>query len=61
MKTRSLKSKLGQFTQLSAVEKQALEDSTGDMKEYAAKEDIIEQGDSPDELHLLVEGWASRY
>jgi CRP-like cAMP-binding protein len=61
MRTRSLISKLEQFTELSAVEKQALEDSTGDIREFAAKEDIIEQGDSPDDLHLLVEGWASRY
>ena len=61
MRTRPLICKLEQFITLSDAEKQALEDATSDVKEFAPKEDIISQGDSPEHVHLLLDGWAGRY
>ena len=32
-----------------------------DVGEVAAKRDIISDGDTPDKVHLILEGWAARY
>jgi CRP-like cAMP-binding protein len=61
MRTQPLISKLEHFIALSDFEKQALEDATSEVKDFAAKQDIISQGDTPDDVHLLLEGWAGRY
>jgi CRP-like cAMP-binding protein len=61
MKTLPLTCKLEHFIALSDVEKQAIEDATSEVKDFAPKQDIISQGDSPEDVHLLLEGWAGRY
>ena len=61
MQVNPLIRKLEQFTQLSDPEKHALENAVSSVKDYAAREDIISQGERPDHLHLVLEGWAGRY
>jgi CRP-like cAMP-binding protein len=61
MKTRPLIAKLELFAPLSDEEKAAIEESAGDIIEYAPKQTVIAQGDKPDHVHLLLEGWAGRY
>jgi CRP-like cAMP-binding protein len=53
--------KLANFTALSAVECQAVVDSCGDVREVAAREDVIAQGDRTGGVKLLLEGFACRY
>jgi CRP-like cAMP-binding protein len=53
--------KLANFTALSAVERQAVVDSCGDVREVAAREDVIAQGDRTGGVKLLLEGFACRY
>lgn len=61
MKTALLVRKLEQFRKLSENDKAALEAAGGKVVDYRPREDIIVQGDSPDEVHLLMDGWACRY
>ena len=61
MRTRSLIRKLECFSALSQAEKQWLEDATTDVREFERRQDIINEGDRPDHVHLLIEGWAGRY
>lgn len=53
--------KLRAFRELSPQEKAAIEDATHHVQEYAAGEDIIREGDAPDHVHLVIDGWAARY
>ncbi len=53
--------KLSNFTALSAEECQAVVDSCGDVREVAAREDVIAQGDRTGGVKLLLEGFACRY
>ena len=53
--------KLANFTELSAEEKSAVEDSCGDVREFGAGEDVISQGDRTAGVKLLLEGFACRY
>jgi len=53
--------KLEQFQELSAEDKHALEAAAGETVTYGPKQDVIHQGDRPDHVHLLLEGWACRY
>jgi CRP-like cAMP-binding protein len=53
--------KLANFTQLSAEESSAVEASTLDVREFAAREDVISQGDRTGGVKLLLEGFACRY
>ena len=61
MKIDHLVRKLEQFGPLCDDDKAALENAAADIVEYAAKQDIISQGDRPVHVHLLLEGWACRY
>jgi CRP-like cAMP-binding protein len=53
--------KLANFTELSAEESSAVEASTQDVREFAAREDVISQGDRTGGVKLLLEGFACRY
>lgn len=53
--------KLECFTELSHDEKQLITDVTCDVREFGRREDIIREGDKPESVHLLLEGWACRY
>lgn len=61
MKTTPLIRKLEQFQKLSGEDKQALEAAAGEAVDIAPKQDMISQGDRPEHVHLLLEGWACRY
>lgn len=53
--------KLGVFADLSDAEIALLDELTGDVRMTGAKRDIIREGDRPEQLHLIVSGWAARY
>ncbi len=52
---------LEQFAKLSDEDKALLADATREVRPIGARQDIIRQGDCPEEVHLVVEGWAVRY
>src|SRR5215212_4396218 len=54
-------SKLEQFAKLSHEDKRVLEDATHEVKEFGPRQDIIHEGDRPEYVHLILEGWAGRY
>jgi CRP-like cAMP-binding protein len=53
--------KLANFTELSAEEKGAVDECCGDVRYFAAGEDVISQGDRTGGVKLLLEGFACRY
>jgi CRP-like cAMP-binding protein len=53
--------KLENFTRLSDKEKQALEQITTDRKRIGPHQDIVSEGDLPEGVHLVLEGFACRY
>ena len=53
--------KLSNFTELSAEESAALVDCCKDVREVAAREDVIAQGDRTGGVKLVLEGFACRY
>jgi CRP-like cAMP-binding protein len=53
--------KLEQFQSLSAEDKGTLDDTIRTVVDFKSGEDIIGIGDRPDDVHLVIEGWAGRY
>ncbi|HEV7252881.1 MAG TPA: Crp/Fnr family transcriptional regulator [Mesorhizobium sp.] len=53
--------KLEHFTELSDEEKRMLQDASRNVKVIEAHQDIINEGDKPDDVHLILDGWALRY
>jgi CRP-like cAMP-binding protein len=53
--------KLANFTSLSVEEEKALQACCGDVRVYAAGEDMIAQGDRTGGVRLLLEGFGCRY
>src|SRR5438067_5012869 len=53
--------KLQRVMQPSAEEQANLEAACGKLHGFDAKQDIISEGDRPNHIHLIVEGWAARY
>lgn len=54
--------KLDHFTPLSPEDKRVLDDlCDGSVRRHEAKRDLIKEGDRPDVVFLLLEGWACRY
>jgi CRP-like cAMP-binding protein len=53
--------KLEQFTKLSDDDRRSVEDAIRDVRQFEARQDIIAEGERPDDVHLLLEGWAGRY
>ena len=59
--TELLVRKLEHFEKLSEADKRVLQEATKDVREFAPHRDIISEGERPDYVHLLLEGWAYRY
>jgi CRP-like cAMP-binding protein len=53
--------KLEKFTKLSEDDKRALDQATGQVRVCRSREDIICEGDCPEAVNLLIEGFACRY
>jgi CRP-like cAMP-binding protein len=53
--------KLEQFAKLSDEDRQVLEHAARDVKVIGPRQDIITEGDQPDDIHLILDGWAARY
>lgn len=54
--------KLEHFTRLSTDEKRCLEQVSGlKLRRLNPREDIIDEGDAPVQVNLILEGWACRY
>jgi CRP-like cAMP-binding protein len=53
--------KLANFTELTEEESRALDECCNDIREFAAHEDVISQGDRTGGVKLLLEGFACRY
>lgn len=46
---------------LSTASRAALLTLCADVRPFAARRDIISEGDRPDYVHIMIEGWACRY
>lgn len=53
--------KLGRFVGLSEEERAALHQLSRNPRRYARGTDLISEGDKPDSVFLLLDGWAFRY
>ncbi len=53
--------KLEKIARLSDDDRQALSEICRDIREVAARRDIIGEGDRPDNVHVMLSGWAARY
>lgn len=54
--------KLQRFARLSADDRQALNEAAlGNVRKIGPREDIIREGESPDQVNLILAGWACRY
>jgi CRP-like cAMP-binding protein len=59
--TRVLTRKLECFSQLSDEDRHALESLCEEVREVGPDQDLIKEGEKPDKVFLLLEGWAFRY
>lgn len=53
--------KLSIFADLDGPEMTLLDEATSDVRKTAARRDIISEGERPEHLHLIIDGWATRY
>lgn len=53
--------KLAALAELSANDRRALEAATIRPRQYAAKHDLIREGDTPGPMFVMLSGWACRY
>lgn len=53
--------KLSNLVELSATDIAALENATASPRKYAAKQDMIREGDRPGPVFAMLDGWACRY
>jgi len=56
-----LLTKLESVARLGAEEREAVETLCSDIRVLGARRNIIREGDRPDHIHLVLEGWAARY
>jgi CRP-like cAMP-binding protein len=61
LSTRSLVTKLVNYGPLSTDEETALEQASASVREFAAGDDMVQEGSSPDHSTLLLSGFAARY
>lgn len=54
-------SKLERYTRLSADDRAALAKISKDVRLVEARRDLISEGDNPKFVHLVLDGWGSRY
>ena len=53
--------KLERFAKLSDEDKELVIHASRDVRTFDRRQDVIGEGDRPDHVHLLLEGWAGRY
>lgn len=53
--------RLDAFTDLDHDDRTRLDALCGDVRTVAAKKDITSEGDRPEHVHLVIDGWAARY
>ena len=53
--------KLMNLVELSAADVAALAEATANPREYAARQDMIREGDKPGPVFIVLDGWACRY
>ncbi|MCA1750160.1 MAG: cyclic nucleotide-binding domain-containing protein, partial [Sphingomonadales bacterium] len=53
--------KLSRFVELSKAEREALGRFTRRTSSLARHDHLLREGDKPEKMHLLLEGWACRY
>src|SRR5215212_2868280 len=53
--------KLEKFGPLSDTDKRLLNEVTANVREFEAKTDIITEGEAPDDVHLILDGFACRF
>ena len=53
--------KLEQFEKLPNTCKQVLQEAIREVRQIGPRQDIIQEGDKPRDVHLVLEGWAARY
>jgi CRP-like cAMP-binding protein len=53
--------KLKDLVELSEVDIDALVEATKNPRQYAARQDMIREGDQPGPVFVILEGWACRY
>lgn len=46
---------------ISAEDREALHELYADAREMGARRNIIREGDRPDHVHLMIDGWGARY
>ena len=59
--TSALIRKLSAFAKLNEAQQAMLSATCGDVRVLPAKTDLMREGDRPEFLHLIMEGWAARY
>lgn len=53
--------KLGAASSLSSLDEAAVRQMCSNVREVQARRDIISEGDKPEHVHVILEGWAARY
>src|SRR3954467_9418073 len=53
--------KLARGAELSADDRRTVEEAITDVRQIGPRQDLIREGDRPDEVHLILEGFACRY
>jgi CRP-like cAMP-binding protein len=53
--------KLNRFARLDVAEVAALEEATAHPRAFAARQDLIREGDQPGPVFVVLEGWVFRY
>lgn len=53
--------KLQAFTKLSSADREVLDRLSKRVRTVDARRDLISEGDAPTHVHLVLQGWASRY
>ena len=56
-----LEAKLETVAALGAEDRQAIAELCSDARDMEARRNIIREGERPDHVHLMVDGWAARY
>ncbi|MEG3085999.1 Crp/Fnr family transcriptional regulator [Sphingomonas sp. PB4P5] len=59
--THPLIKKLQSVGNLAEDDLDLLGDLTADVRDFGARRDIIREGEKPDHVHLMLEGWSCRY
>jgi CRP-like cAMP-binding protein len=57
----SLVTKLETFARFNDDDREALAALSDDPRDMGARRNVIREGERPDHVHLMVEGWAARY